>query len=236
MSNVTSRFENAYTKAVELADYLTVISKKNETILTEDDMKMNTIEGKLKKVVDEVLTFKINETNSAYRLFNEINMKQFVAKIYLTKVVSIINKLYEKIDDLDITNVTEGTDEEMKSIKADLQIVKYLFKRKPADAVNIHFDLLTDVLWNNDDNYTLVDAFDKMCSDLKANESRKILVTDEKARGQICIKKYGIVYNAVQRDVVGDYEEARKSLLNLVNTLQNGEDNVTDVFEFLSSR
>lgn len=236
MENLTSRFEIAYTKAVELADYLTVVSKKNQTLLTEEDIKMNTIEGKLEKMVDAVLTFKFNESSPSYRLFNEVNMKQFVAHTYLTRVVSIINKLANEINTLEVNNIYQGDDDKAKTIESDLHIIKYLFKRKPADAMNIHFDILTDVIWTNNENYTIVDAISKMCNDLKANISRTILVTEERARGQICMKEYSLIYGAAQGITVKDYENARKSLMTLVDTLKSGGDDVTDVFEFFSHR
>ncbi|CAH0591712.1 unnamed protein product [Chrysodeixis includens] len=234
VSNLTSRFESAYTNAVELANYLTELSKKNQTLVTEEDIKMNTIEGKLERAVDSVLNYKINATDPSYRLFNEINMKQFAANIYLTKIVKIINKLHEAAEKLDITNLPQNT-EENRSTQTDLDVIKYLYKRKPTDAVTIHFDILTDLLWQNDENYTLVDAFNKMCNDLKANSSKTILVTVEKARSQVCVKKYEGIYRVLQDAVVEDYAGARDSLVALVDVLK-GDENVTDVFEFLSNR
>ncbi|CAH1634658.1 unnamed protein product [Spodoptera littoralis] len=237
VSNLTSRFEKAYTKATELTNYLTEISKKNQTLLTEEDVKMNSIEGKLKKVVDAVVTFKIDENNPSYRLFNEINLKQFAANVYLTRIVSIINKLSTELTNLNITEVVTGTDEEIKAAAADLQLIKYLFRRKPTDAINIHFDIITDVIWANDENYTLVDAFDKMCKNLNTNASKSILVSDDdKARGQICAKRYNIIYSAVQNIAVPDYNDTRQTLLHVVDILKTDNETVTDVFEFLSHR
>ncbi|XP_063895450.1 uncharacterized protein LOC110380322 [Helicoverpa armigera] len=236
VSNLTSRFENAYTKAVELTDYLTELSKKNQTMLTEDDIKMNTIEGKLQKVVDAVLSYKLDESNPTYRSFNEINMKQFAAHIYLTRVVSIINKLSEDINSIDADKVYDVPIEDTTTVAADLEVIKYLFKRKPSDAINIHFDIFTDVIWTNADDYTLVDGFHKMCNNLKANTSKTILVTDEKARSQLCAKNYGIIYGAVHNVGFDDYEIARKSLMNLVDILKSDGEDVTDIFEFLSKR
>lgn len=197
---------------------------------------MNTVEGKLEKIVDAVLTFKINVTSPSYRLFNEINMKQFAANIYLTRVVSIINKLSEELFALDINKIYEGTEEQMKKVTADYNVIKYMFRRKPVDAINIHFDILTDVLWTNNENYNIVDAIDKMCSNLKANESKTILVSEERV-SQICAKEhYRLVYGAVQNATVEDYVNARKSLMNLIETLRSDGENFTDVFEFLSNR
>lgn len=236
VENLTSRFENAYTKAVQLADYLTEISKKNQTLLTDDDIKMNTIEGKLEKIVDAVLSFKFDEKSPSYRSFNEINMKQFVAHIYLTRIVSIINILSTEINKIDINNLNPATDQQTKTVAGDLKTIKYLFKRKPSDALNIHFDILTDVIWTNNENYSIVNAIDKMCNDLEANAMKKILVSDERVKSYICSKSYGLIYVAVQNVTVKHYETARKSLMNLVDTLKTGEDDITDVFEFLSRR
>lgn len=234
VNNLTSRFESAYTKAVDLANYLTELLKKNQTLLTEEDIKMNTIEGKLERTVDAVLNYKINITDPSYRLFNEINMKQFAANIYLTKVVKIINKLHEAAEKMEITDIPLNN--ENPSTQADLDVIKYLYRRKPADAVTIHFDILTDLLWKNDGNYTLADAFNKMCNDLKNNNTKTILVTVEKARSQVCVKKYGDIYRALQDVVVDEYAGARNSLVNLVDVLKIGDENVTDVFEFLANR
>lgn len=234
INNLTSRFESAYTKAVDLANYLTELSKKNQTLLTEEDIKMNTIEGKLERAVDAVLTYKINVTDPSYRLFNEINLKQFAANIYLTKIVKIINKLHEAAEKIEITNLPQST--ENRSTQADLDVIKYLYKRKPADAVTIHFDILTDLLWEDNENYTLVDAFNKMCNDLKNNDTKTILVTIEKARSQVCVKKYGDIFRALQDVIFEEHADARNSLVNLVDILKSGDENVTDVFEFLANR
>ncbi|KAH9638488.1 hypothetical protein HF086_016813 [Spodoptera exigua] len=237
VSNLTSRFEKAFTKAMELTNYLTEISKKNQTLLTEDDVKMNSIEGKLKKAVDAVLTFKLDKNNLSYRLFNEINLKQFAAHVYLTRIVGIVNKLSEELNNLNITDVVTDTEEEVKAAAADLKVIKYLFKRKPTDAINIHFDILTDVIWATDENYTIVDAFDKMCRSLNTNASKTLLVSDDdRARGQICAKHYDIIYKAVQNIAVPDYNDARQTLLHLVDILKTDNETVTDVFEFLNHR
>lgn len=216
---------------------MTDISKKNQTILTEEDVKMNSIEGKLKKVVHAVVNYKIDENNPSYRLFNEINLKQFAANVYLTRIVSIINKLSTELNKLNITEVVTGTEEEIKATVADLQLIKYLFRRKPTDAIDIHFDILTDVIWANNETYTIVDAFDKMCKNLNTNASASILVSDDdKARGQICGKHYNVIYSAVQNITVPDYNDTRQTLLHLIDILNTGNETVTDVFEFLSHR
>ncbi|KAJ8721111.1 hypothetical protein PYW08_006576 [Mythimna loreyi] len=237
VNNLTSRFEPAYTNAVKLADYIIAeeAKKKNKTIPTKEEIKENSNERKLEKFVDAILSFKLNITSPSYKLFNDINMKQFITHSYLTRLVSIINKLSTEINKIDVKTIYQGDDEKIKAIESDLGVIKYLFKRKPVDAINIHFDILTDVIWSNNPNYTLVDAITKMCSDLKANTSKTVLVTDERARNQICMKEYGVIYGAVQNVAVNDYERARNSLMTLVNIL-NSEGDVKDVFEFLNTR
>ncbi|XP_075981913.1 lipid droplet defective isoform X2 [Anticarsia gemmatalis] len=231
VQNITSRYENAYTKAVELADYITEISKKNKTILSEEDIKMNSIEGKLKTIVDKVFLYKIDKTDANYTQFNDINYKQFTAHIYLTRIVTIVNKLQENIIKIDAKDLNQGTDEELKMLKADLDVIKYLFKRRPVDAIIIHFDVLTDVLQNN---RTLLESFDNMCKGIQMNASRTILGDNLKAAGQVCSRKYEVIYKTVQDLIVDDYEDAKKSLDNLVDVLSNGEGG--DLFELLSNR
>lgn len=196
---------------------------------------MNTLQGKLQTIVDKIISYKINATDINYRQFSEINLKQFVANVYLTRIVTIVNKLQENIDKIEAKSTFEGSDEEIKAIDADLTVIKYLFKRRPADAISIHFDVLTDILQSKNENYTLVDGLNKLCNDIQSNISRTIMITDTKAISQFCSKKYGVIYGVVQKEVVEDYDDARKSLMNLVKTLQK-DDDVTDAFELLSSR
>ncbi|CAB3232753.1 unnamed protein product [Arctia plantaginis] len=236
VQNITSRYANAYMKAVELAQLITDISKKNQTVLTEEDIKINSIEGKLEKTVDKVLTYKMNASDFSYRIFTTINYKQFRAGIYLTRIVAIVNKLYENIKNIDVKNTFKGTDEELKDLQADIDIIKYLFKRKAVDAINIHFNAITDILVKNNKDYTLVESMYDICEDIKSNISRTIISMDEKIVGQLCSKKYEVIYGAIQNSLVEDYPEARYSLMALVDSLQNSDNFVEDIFGFLNNR
>lgn len=177
----------------------------------------------------------MNETDPSYRLFNEVNRKQFYSIIYLTRIVASINKLAVAIDNLKADDLK--TDVDMKKLATELSTIQKIFKRRPSDAIALHFDLITNVVWNNSKDYKLTDALEAMCNDLKNNNTDKdILNESDRTKVQICAKNYKLIYGAVE-DVVVDLEDARKSLLNLVNVLQSGEDaNITDIAKYLNHR
>lgn len=202
---------------------------------------MDIMKNNLANYIDKILSYRLNETDDSYKAFSNVNMKQFMSNVYLTRVVAIVNKLATAITNLTIDEnflVNENIGQEnVAKITADLATMKNIFKRKAVDAIAMHYDLLTDVLWKNDDSYTLIDAMDAMCSNLKANISKVILVDEVRTKLQICAKNYTVLYGAVMGEVIGDYDDARQSLMKWMKVLQNGnENNVTDVFEFLSSR
>lgn len=195
----------------------------------------------LANFIDKIISYRIKETDDSYKVFNDVNRKQFMSSVYLTRIVAIVNKLGTAVANLTIDESFIANqhivEKDVAKITADLNIMKNVFKRKAVDAIAMHYDLLTDLLWTNDDNYTFIDAMEKMCDNLKENASRVILVDEVRTIAQICAKNYRVLYGAVVNDVKGDYEDARLSLLNLVKILQNGDEgDVTDVFEFLNSR
>lgn len=238
--NATSSFESAFTKGVTLGNFLTNIAKKNKTSVT-DDLKMVNVKNKLDNVLDKLLNYRLKETDNSYKVFSDVNKKQFMSNVYLTRVVAIVNKLATAVTNLTIDDTFIASEkvnqEDVAKITADLSIMKNVFKRKAVDAIAIHYDLLTDLLWTNDVNYTLIDAMDAMCNDLKLNTSKVILVDEVRTKVQICAKNYKVLYGAVWNTLVDDYVGTRQSLLNFVKILQSGEEsNITDVFEFLNSR
>lgn len=178
----------------------------------------------------------MSDNDLSYRLFTTINYKQFRAGIYLTRIVAIVNKLYENIQNIDARNTFKGTDEEIKDLEVDINVLTYLFKRRAVDAINIHFNAITDVLVKNNEDYTLVESMYDMCEDIKSNISRTIVRIDEKTVHQLCNKKYKVFYGAIQNNLVEDYAEARYSLMALVDSLQNGDEVVQDIFGFLNNR
>ncbi|KAJ2941105.1 hypothetical protein O0L34_g10339 [Tuta absoluta] len=236
--NLTSSYEEAYTIITNFSNFMFEIANKNQTLLTEDDIKMNTIQYKLEKLVDSIINYKLNESDPSYKRFYEVNKKYFASSIYLTRVVSIINKLATAIDEQIIDNIEIVDEDKKKKVGAELAILKKTFKRRPSDIIAVHFDVLTDVIWRNDDNYTLIDAIESTCNDMKNNDTSKvILVENNRVKNQICAKTYQQIYKGVENDFVDDYLDARNSLMNLVQILQSGDNsNVTDIFEFLKQR
>ncbi|KAM3956338.1 LOW QUALITY PROTEIN: lipid droplet defective [Aphomia sociella] len=239
VQNLTSDFKEAFNKSTELTNILIEIVQKNKTLITENDVKLNTIEGKLKDTVDTILTYTINKTDAAFRLFNEINIKQFYGTIYLTRVVAINNKLLDAFDNLNITAIgNDLSEDEMKRLETDVSFIKRTFKRRPSDIVALHFDVITDILWKNDENYKLSEAIDTMCNDLKNNDTNKdILNDDRRIKQQICNKNYQRIYGAVENVLTDDYDNIRNSLLNLVNLLRKeNSDDISSIFDFLKKK
>ncbi|KOB78398.1 putative ATP-binding cassette [Operophtera brumata] len=240
VQNATSSFESVFSKGVTLANFLTNVAKENKTSVTEE-LKMDNVKNKLANFIDKILNYRLKETDNSYKVFSDVNKKVFMSNVYLTRVVAIVNKLATGITNLTIDENFIANEkinqDDVAKITADLSIMKNVFKRKAVDAIAIHFDLLTDFLWTDDDNYTLINAMDSMCNDLKANTSKVILVDEVRTKVQICAKNYKVLYGAVLDSVLDDYEDARQSLLSFVKILQNGdESNITDLFEFLNSR
>lgn len=216
------------------------ITKENNTSLM-NELKMDSLKHKLGNFLDKILNYRLKETDDRYKVFSDINKKHLMSTVYLTRVVAIVNKLATAITNLTVDEefITKESinQEDVGKITSDLAIMKNIFKRRSVDAIAIHYDVLTDLLWRNDSSYTLIDAMDAMCSDLKQNQTKVILVDEARTKTQICAKNYRVLYGAVVNEVVDDYEIARQSLLNFVKVLQSGdESDITDVFDFLNGR
>ncbi|XP_052744551.1 uncharacterized protein LOC112055070 isoform X2 [Bicyclus anynana] len=232
VSNLTSTYEKFYSTGNDLA---TLLKKSNKTI--ETDTKLETTKEKLKRAVDLVLSYEIKGTEPSYQIFSETNKKHFVVSTYLTRVVTIINKLVTKIEKLQITDFVNAPEEEMKSLETELDAIKKIFNRRPSEAIALHFDLITDVLWTNKDTYKMSNALNDLCNRLNDKDiSKNVLVELDRVKAQICAKKYKVIYSAIENVMGDDYENARKSLINVVKTLGDKSENATDIFEFINKR
>lgn len=185
-----------------------------------------------------IVSYEIKDTEPSYRLFNELNKKYFVISIYLTRIVKIINKLVEAIDNLKITDfVNNASQEEIKDLETELATIQKVFKRRPSEAIALHFDIITDVLWTNIKDYKISNALNDFCNRLSNKDnSKNILVELDTVKAQICAKKYKLIYSAVENVIDEDFDKSRKSLLNVVNTLRDKSENATGIFAFLNKR
>lgn len=229
MSNLTSSYEEAYNNVNELANILIDIANKNQTLVTEEDITLNSLQHKLEKVVNNVLNYKINSTDPSYRNFNDLNKKQFTTTVYLTRIISIINKLVNNISNLNVTD----------DLQSDLKSIQTQFKTRPDYCIAVHFDLITDVIWTNQEQYTLIDAIDKMCH-AQSNDTNKRILMDSRnmrVKNVICSKRYKEIYSEAVKDYEDELKNARYSLMNLIQILQNdAEDETNDVFDFFNER
>ncbi|CAG9782610.1 unnamed protein product [Diatraea saccharalis] len=237
VQNLTSRFESAFIKSTELALLLRNISNKNDTIKQRDDSNV-TLENKLKEAVDNILNYRIHETDPSYRIFNEINKKHFISTTYLTRITALVNKLAVAIESLNPRDInTEINDDELKKITNEISTMSRIFKRRPHEAIAFHFDVITDVLSTNNDSFSLVHALEATCNNLKNNDTSKdILNENQRTKNQICGKEYKLIYGAVENTIADDFENAKNSLLNMVNLLRDDSDNSSDIFDFFKSR
>ncbi|XP_063366023.1 uncharacterized protein LOC134654508 [Cydia amplana] len=238
-SNLISNFEDAFDKVNNLTTLLKDIASKNVAILSEEDFKLSTMKNKFEANFNSILTYTVNKTDASYKLFNEINTKQFAATAYLARIVAIINKLHTAIESLKVGDIAkELTEDDVKILENDLTTIQKIFKRRPTEAVALHFDLITYVLWQNNDNYTLTNGVTGMCDDLKNNDTQKdILLNMQRTKLLLCTKNFRVVYDAVEDTVTEDYEVTRGSLYNLLDVLQQDVlGNLTDVGEFLKQR
>lgn len=237
VQNATSRFEDTFTKATDLVDYLTKVDKENKTEIA-DELKLNNIERNMANFIDKVLNYKINMTDQLYRQFSEVTKKQIISNIYMTKIVAIVNKLATALNNITIDESTDLSSDEIENLNSDLKIIRNIFRRKSVDAIAIHYDVLTDVLWSNDGNYSLIDAMDSMCNNLKGNDKSKTILVDEvRTSVQLCAKNYSFLFGLAQDGVKDDYKDARENLINFANVLQNDDEaDVSNIFEFINKR
>lgn len=232
VGNLSSSYSNTYSKTKELTSLLDNISKRNQTKPQNYDLK--SMQDKLEKSIDTLLSYKIKETDKSYQLFNEGNKKHISSSIYLTRVVATISKMVTKLNNFSIP-VDEG--ENIKKLEEELAIIQKIFKRRPAEALAFHFDLITNVLVNNNKEFKMVNAMEDVCGLSKTKDnSKNILVEMERVKTQVCAKQYNKIYNEIQYVIDDDYDETRNSLENLVNAYKNENDNITDIFKFFNER
>ncbi|CAF4764109.1 unnamed protein product [Pieris macdunnoughi] len=229
-----SVFNKAYVTTTELSNTLKELSK-NETDI---DLSLVNLKSKLEITVDKLISYKITEDDPSYLAFREIVKKQVASSIYLTRTVEIVNKMYDllshiNIDDV-VTNVSEA---DKKSIETDISSLTRLFRRRASEVVGIHFDVITDVIWTNRNDYKITNSLEMMCDNLKNNVTKEMLGDNARIKGIICSKHYKIIYNAVQHVVDDDFEETRHSLLTVVKVLQNvSNEDVNDIVSFLNEK
>ncbi|XP_046971050.1 uncharacterized protein LOC124538088 [Vanessa cardui] len=232
--NLTSTYENAFKKANALGALLKEIANKNKTIV---DIKLSTIKDKLEQTIDHILSYEIKDNDTFYVSFNEANRKQLTVTIYLTKVVTIINKLIMAIDNFTLSDINNVSEEDMRSLQEELPLMQKIYKRRPSETIAFHFDVITDVLWTNDKDYKLADAIKVSCERLKTKDSSmNILDEMDRVKGQICAKKYYIFYSALQSIMDDNFETGRKSLLDVFETLKMENENFTDIATFFKER
>lgn len=207
---------------MELLDIIKDFGKQNQTALSPDDFKISSLRKKLENGVQKIVDFKIDKDNSNYILFNEINTKQFALHIYLTKIVSTINKIRQFLVEKDIKNIAENkTDDEMLILNRELDILRKMYRRRINDIISMFFDMLTEIVWRNDDNYGFIQALDSLCDDVKNKDFSKIILGLEgNTKMQICAKQYKVLFSGVDDVISEDYGDARKSLENLKNITQ----------------
>ncbi|XP_026490160.2 ATP-binding cassette sub-family A member 13 [Vanessa tameamea] len=233
--NLTSTYENAYKKANALGVLLKEVANKNITMVK--NIKLSTIRDKLEQAIDRILTYEIKDNDTFYISFNEANKKQLTVIIYLTKVVTIINKVITAVNNFTLSDINNISEEDMKSLQEELPLIQKIFERRPSDTIAFHFDIITDVLWTNDKDYKLADAVKASCERLKTKDnSMNILDEMDRVKGQICAKKYYIFYSALQ-SIMDDYSEnGRKTLLDVFETLKIENENFTDIATFFKER
>ncbi|XP_060806371.1 uncharacterized protein LOC106140036 isoform X2 [Amyelois transitella] len=239
VQNLSSSYKNAFNKATDLTNLLMEIAKENETLITENDVKLNTIQDKVSKTVDKILNYKINASDPSYRLYTEINRKQIHSMTYLTRIVAVINKLATAMDNLKVDEIkTDQNEADLKKLDKDLYSIQKMFKRRPSDAVALHFDVLTKIVWTNDKRFQIVNGLDEMCEDMKTNDTTNdILNEGDRLKAQICAKNYKSVYGAIENTITEDFEDSKQALSKLVDVLQYGDiQNITNISEFLNQR
>lgn len=226
MNNLTSSYEEAYDNMNELANILIDSANKNQTLIPNSTL--NSLQHKLEEIVNNVLDYKINSSDLSYKHFNDVNKKLFTTTIYLTRIVSIINKIVTNIANLNV-----GDD-----LQSDLESIKTQFRTRPDECIAVHFDLITDVIWTNQEQYTLIEAIAKMC-DVESTETNKRILMDRpdlRVKKIICSKRYKEIYSEAVKNY-DDFKNARYSLMNVIQVLQNGTEDVpSDVFDFFNER
>lgn len=233
--NLTSVYESTYVTIKNLSDVIHNLHN-NLTNLNETDIKINSIEDKLEEVIDNIITWKLTNKDASYKLFNEVNKKQFIAAIYLTRITAIVNKIFNVIENIKIENVTlpNLNETDVKTLESDLSTMQKIFKRRPSEAIAIHFDIITDLLWKNENEFNLVNEIKTMCDNMNNNITKDILNEGKKVKIQICSKQYKVFYDDIKLEE--DYSLAKNALNNFVNTLQNNISTDVDIFKVFNER
>ncbi|KPJ11060.1 ATP-binding cassette sub-family A member 12 [Papilio machaon] len=231
VDDLNSTFESAYNKANELSTFMTELAHNKSNI--KENINIDSMREKLIKSVDIMLNYKIDNSNPSYLMFNEANKKLLISTTYLTRIVTIINKVLDKIENVSVQVPNENEDK-LKAMKDDISALKKIFKRRPTDGTAVFFDTITNNLLNNEEN-KLTNAFVETCNRLKNNDTTKdILIDNDKVKAQICQMNYDVIFSMV--DTESDLENARLSLRHLVNVLRKDEEDVDDISKFLKSR
>ncbi|XP_045539376.1 uncharacterized protein LOC106715101 [Papilio machaon] len=231
VDDLNSTFESAYNKANELSTFMRELAHNKSNI--KENINIDSMREKLIKSVDIMLNYKINNSNPSYLMFNEANKKLLISTTYLTRIVTIINKVLDKIENVSI-QVPNVDEDKLKAMKDDISALKKIFKRRPTDGIAVFFDTITNNLLNNEEN-KLTNAFVETCNRLKNNDTTKdILIDNDKVKAQICQMNYDVIFSMV--DTESDLDNARLSLRHLVNVLRKDEEDVDDISKFLKSR
>ncbi|VVC90136.1 unnamed protein product [Leptidea sinapis] len=235
VTDFTSKYNEAYTNVNDL--YNLVRNLTNNPIKV--DLSIDNLKTRLGTAVNSVLSFKISEKDPSYILFNNIMNKQTISTVYLTRTVVIINKMLELFNTINISEVISNVSEEdAKKIESDLNSIKRMFTRRPTEVIGIHFDVITDVLWTNRNDYKITNGLEVMCDSVVSNDTSKVILGEsQRVKSIICSKQYKILYNAVQHVLDDDYEAIRNSLLHSVKILQtNNTEDVANVFSYINER
>lgn len=227
-------------KTVILTDYAKDLSI-NTSIFTQKK-SLDKIKEKLETTIDAIFTYKINRTDESYVSFTNVTEKQTHATLYLTNIVTKVNKFAELIDKLNVSNMISSinaTEEDKNILTSQFEIIKKIPKRHPHQFIAFHFDVLTDMLWRNDENYKIIDALKYTCDKWKnKNIDNNIVLDSERIKAQICSKNYTILYEQVKNIFNENNDRARESLINFVEVLQKSTPytNITDISNFFQSR
>lgn len=236
VDDLNSTFVNAYTKTNDLKNYLTEIS--NNKSVTEETVKIDKLREKLTKSIDVMLSHKINNSNPSYRRFNDGNTKLVMSTVYLTRVVTIINKLLTNMDSVSLEDIVpDVSKDEIRTIEGDISALQRIFKKRPTEGIAVFFDAITNNIWQEEQNHNLLTAFQTTCDSLNNNETTKnILTENSKVRAQICAMKYGLILSKFGSNLENDFENAKTSLITMVNVLRKDDGNINNIHEFLKSR
>lgn len=230
VDDLNSTFEVAYNKAIDLSAFMTEVAH-NKSIIKEDINIVNMRE-KLTKSVDMMLNYRVNNSNPHYHMFSEANKKLLISTAYLARIVTVINKVLDRIEYVSLQVPNIGVDK-LNATLNDITAFKKLFKRRPTDGIAVFFDTITNNLLNNEDN-NITEAFIETCNRVKNKDNTKdILTENDKVKEQICAMNYNVIFSMV--DVESDLRNARLTLNHLINVLRKKE-NVSDISQFLKNR